>query len=110
VARGLIIPMIIQTTQLAPSQPNGTDDVPHVSRLDPTGANQSDAEHPPTDLVVVYDRAGWGAWHRLRSEVLRLAALRPDGRLIESVGSYPSPWRPDGALAVAGQPAAVAAG
>ena len=24
----------------------------HLTRLDPTGANQSDAEHPPTDLAV----------------------------------------------------------
>jgi len=35
-----------------PPEPNRTDDVPHVTRLDPTGADQSDGEHSPTDLAV----------------------------------------------------------
>jgi hypothetical protein len=48
----VVIPMVIQTIQLAPPGPNGTDNTPHVTSLDPTGGNQSDAEHPPTDLAV----------------------------------------------------------
>jgi len=51
----LIIPMIIRTTQLLPSGPNGTNDPPHLTSLDPTGADQSDAEHPPTDLAVGFE-------------------------------------------------------
>jgi hypothetical protein len=50
--RVVIIPMIIQTTQPGPSEPNWTDDPSHLTRLDPTGADHSDAEHPPTDLAV----------------------------------------------------------
>src|ERR687886_239610 len=50
--RGVVIPMVIHTTQLEPPEPNGTDDPSHLTRLDPTGPNQSDAEHSPTDLAV----------------------------------------------------------
>ena len=49
----VVILMVIQTIQLAPPEPNGTADMSHVTSLDPTGADQSDAEHQPTDLVVV---------------------------------------------------------
>src|SRR5262245_25082479 len=49
---GVVIPMVIQTIQLALSEPNWTDDTSHVTSLDPTGADQSDAEHQPTDLAV----------------------------------------------------------
>jgi len=48
----VVISMVIQTTQPEPPEPNWTDDTPHLSRLDPTGADQSDAEHQPTDLAV----------------------------------------------------------
>jgi hypothetical protein len=51
-AFGLIIPMIIRTIRRDPSRPAWTDDAPNVSRVDPTGADQSDADHPPTDLAV----------------------------------------------------------
>jgi hypothetical protein len=44
--------MVIQTTQPEPPEPNWADDTPHATSLDPTGADQSDAEHPPTDLAV----------------------------------------------------------
>jgi hypothetical protein len=44
--------MVIQTIQLVLSEPNWTDSTAHVTRFDSTGANQSDAEHPPTDLAV----------------------------------------------------------
>jgi hypothetical protein len=49
---GVVIPMVIQTTQLVPPEPNWTDNMPHLTSLDPTGADQSDAEHSPTDLAV----------------------------------------------------------
>ena len=52
VVSAVVILMVIQTIQLAPPGPNGMDDTPHVTSLDPTGADQSDAEHPPTDLAV----------------------------------------------------------
>jgi len=42
----LIIPMIIQTILLYPSGAVWTDEPPNVSRLDPSGAVQVDAEHP----------------------------------------------------------------
>jgi hypothetical protein len=48
----VVIPMVIQAIQPDPPGPNGTDDPPHVTGLDPTGADQSDAEHSPTDLAV----------------------------------------------------------
>jgi hypothetical protein len=44
--------MIIRTTQLLPSGPDAIDDADIVSRADPTGADQVDAEHLSTDLAV----------------------------------------------------------
>jgi hypothetical protein len=41
----LIIPMIIQTIPLYPSGAVWTGGAPNVSRLDPAGAVQFDAEH-----------------------------------------------------------------
>jgi hypothetical protein len=49
---GMVIPMVIQTIQLDPPEPNWADDTSHLTSLDPTGADQLDAEHPPTDLAV----------------------------------------------------------
>jgi hypothetical protein len=49
----LIIPMIIQTILLYPSGAVWTDDAAHVSRLDPSGAIQADAEHPSRNPKVV---------------------------------------------------------
>jgi hypothetical protein len=42
----LIIPMIIQTIRLDPSRADWTDEASNVSRLDPSGSDQIDAEHP----------------------------------------------------------------
>jgi hypothetical protein len=42
----LIIPMIIQTILLDPSGAVWTDEALNVSRPDPSGADQIDAEHP----------------------------------------------------------------
>jgi len=48
----LIIRLIIQTIQLGPSRSDGIDEAPNVSREDPSGADQIDAEHQSTDLAV----------------------------------------------------------
>ena len=53
-SRGLIIPMIIQTILLDPSEAVWTDIASDVSRPDPSGVNQSDVEHQATDVVVGY--------------------------------------------------------
>jgi hypothetical protein len=71
---GLIIPMIIQTIRLDPSGPDATDDPSHLSRSDPSGTDQIDAEHQATDLAV-------GA-----SSPSRRASSRT-GMLVESCGS-----------------------
>jgi hypothetical protein len=48
----LIIPMIIQTILLDPSGAVWTDGASNVSRLDPSGADQADAEHPTRNRKV----------------------------------------------------------
>jgi hypothetical protein len=48
----LIIPMIIQTILLDPTGAVWTDGAPDVSRLDPSGADQADAEHPTRNRKV----------------------------------------------------------
>jgi hypothetical protein len=54
VVRGqrLIIRLIIQTIRLVPSGSVWPDEAVNVSRPDPSGADQIDAEHQATDLVV----------------------------------------------------------
>ncbi len=49
----MIIPLIIQTIGLYPSGAVWTDEAPNVSRLDPSGAVQIDAEHPTRNRKVV---------------------------------------------------------
>ena len=49
----LIIRLIIQTIGLYPSGAVWTDEAPDVSRLDPSGAVQADAEHPSRNRKVV---------------------------------------------------------
>jgi len=49
----LIIHLIIQTILLYPSGAVWTDDAAHVSRLDPSGADQIDANHPTRNRKVV---------------------------------------------------------
>jgi hypothetical protein len=44
--------MIIQTILLYPSGADWTDDASNVSRLDPTGSDQIDAEHPSRNRKV----------------------------------------------------------
>jgi hypothetical protein len=45
--------LIIQTILLDPSGAVWTDDAAHVSRLDPSGADQIDAKHPTRNRKVV---------------------------------------------------------
>ena len=52
VASGLIIRLIIQTIRQDPSGSVWTDEASNVSRPDPSGADQIDAEHQATDLAV----------------------------------------------------------
>jgi hypothetical protein len=49
--------MIIQTILLDPSGAVWTDEASNVSRPDPSGADQIDAEHQATDLAVGNDLA-----------------------------------------------------
>jgi hypothetical protein len=48
----LIIRLIIQTIRRDPSGAIWTDEALNVSRPDPSGADQIDAEHQATDLAV----------------------------------------------------------
>jgi hypothetical protein len=48
----LILRLIIQTIRQDRSGSNQIDDLSNVSRLDPSGADQIDAEHQATDLAV----------------------------------------------------------
>jgi hypothetical protein len=52
VSRGLIIRLIIQTIRRDPSESVWIDEAPNLSSEDPSGADQSDVEHQPTDLAV----------------------------------------------------------
>ena len=49
----LIIRLIIQTILLDPSRAIWTDEAPNLSRLDPSGAIQADANHPTRNRKVV---------------------------------------------------------
>ena len=49
---GLIIRLIIQTILLDPSGAIWTDEASNVSRLDPSGADQTDAKHPTRNRKV----------------------------------------------------------
>jgi hypothetical protein len=49
----LIIRLIIQTILLDPTGAVWTDEPSNVSRLDPSGADQIDAEHPSRNRKVV---------------------------------------------------------
>jgi hypothetical protein len=49
----LIIHLIIQTILLHPSGAVWTDEASNVSRLDPSGADQTDAEHPTRNRKAV---------------------------------------------------------
>jgi hypothetical protein len=54
--------MIIQTILLYPIGAVWTDEASNVSRLDPSGADQIDAEHQATDLAVGIRFPRGSAW------------------------------------------------
>jgi hypothetical protein len=56
----LIIRLIIQTIPRDPSRSVQIDDASNVSRPDPSGADQIDAEHQATDLAIVAACVGPG--------------------------------------------------
>ena len=68
-SHGLIIRLIIQTIRRDPSGAVWTDKAPNVSRPDPCGADQIDAEYQPTDLLV---RVGLVAVRRLLVDVVAM--------------------------------------
>jgi hypothetical protein len=51
----LIIPMIIQTILLDPSGAVWTESASNLSSLDPSGADQADAEHPARSRKRVFE-------------------------------------------------------
>jgi len=51
-SHGLIIRLIIRTIRLDRTRSVWTDEASNVSRLDPSGAVQVDAEHPARDRVI----------------------------------------------------------
>jgi hypothetical protein len=50
---GLIIRLIIQTIRRDPTGSDQIDEAPNLSRADPSEADQTDAEHQSTDLVLL---------------------------------------------------------
>src|SRR4029450_4115621 len=71
--RRLIIRLIIQTTRRDPSGSVWTDDASNVSRPDPSGAEQIDAEHQATDLAVGGSNPSRRAKHQVRRHQAREA-------------------------------------
>jgi hypothetical protein len=55
-------PLIIQTIRRVPSRSDGIDEAPNLSRPDPSGADQFDAEHQATDLVTGFESYGRNLW------------------------------------------------
>jgi hypothetical protein len=64
--------LIIQTIRQDPSGAVWTDEAPNVSRPDPTGADQTDAEHQSTDLAV----GGSNPSRRAKRAAQRLSSKR----------------------------------
>jgi hypothetical protein len=72
--------MIIQTILLYPSGAVWTDEAPNVSRLDPSGAVQIDAEHPSRNRKVVDSNPTSGsktAGQRVYMNLLPMTLLAP---------------------------------
>jgi hypothetical protein len=80
----LIIRLIIQTILLYPSGALWTDGASNVSRLDPSGADQIDAEHPTRNRKVVGSNP---------TSVLEEAQFRActDARSIAAIDRHPGP-------------------
>jgi hypothetical protein len=65
--------LIIQAIQQAPSGAIWTDEASNVSRPDPSGADQIDAEHQATDLAV------GGSNPSRRAPIVQVGGLGPGG-------------------------------
>jgi hypothetical protein len=68
--------MIIQTILLDPSGAVWTDEAPNVSRLDPSGADQIDAEHPSRNRKVEGSNPSSGSKTTGQRAFLRLMIAR----------------------------------
>jgi len=83
----LIIRLIIQTILLYPSGAVWTDEASNVSRLDPSGAVQVDAEHPSRNRKVEGSNPSSGSKTAGQRAFLALPAARWQGVVIPLVGS-----------------------
>jgi hypothetical protein len=63
----LIIRLIIQTILLDPSRAAWTDAASNLSSLDPSGADQADAEHPTRNRKVVGSNPTSGSKAQVRA-------------------------------------------
>jgi hypothetical protein len=61
VAQALVIPLVIRTIRQDPSGSVWIDEASNLSRADPSGADQIDAEYQATDLAVGGVRIPCGA-------------------------------------------------
>ena len=68
----LIIHLIIQTILLDPTGAVWTDEPSNVSRLDPSGAVQIDAEHPSRNRKVAGSNPASGSKPQVRGHILAL--------------------------------------
>jgi hypothetical protein len=66
--------LIIQTIRQDPSGSVWTDEASNLSRLDPSGADQIDAEQQATDLAV------GGSNPSRRAPIVQVGGLGPGGR------------------------------
>jgi hypothetical protein len=71
----LIISLIIQTIRQDPSRSVWIDEAPNLSRPDPSGADQIDAEHQATDLALGVRIAGGAQLNRVVSPRCRSVGL-----------------------------------
>jgi hypothetical protein len=79
--------MIIQTILLYPSGAVWTDEPPNVSRPDRSGADQSDAEHQATDLLLGWSHLLDGSSPK-RARLDREGWFCPAGRLANTRSSF----------------------
>jgi hypothetical protein len=91
----LIIPMIIQTIGLDPFRAVWTDSASNLSRPDPSGAIQIDAEHPSRNRKVVGSNPTSGSTNQqLRAYLARSAQDRQAAELMERLLQLPAASNP----------------
>jgi hypothetical protein len=94
----LIIRLIIQTILLYPSGAVWTDGPSNVSRLDPSGADQADAEHPSRNRKVVGSNPTSGSkkppgQHSFPSRLVRRTGPATAGKTARVAAPEPVRWR-----------------